>query len=53
MAHAEAGDDVFNDCPTTKAFQRHVAEMFGKEDSLFVPSGTMSNIVSTMVITKT
>jgi threonine aldolase len=50
MAHAVVGDDVFNDCPTTKNLQKQVAELFGKQDALFVPSGTQSNLISSMVI---
>jgi threonine aldolase len=43
MAAAPVGDDVFNDDPTVNRLQERVAEILGKEASLFVPSGTMSN----------
>jgi threonine aldolase len=43
MFEAEVGDDVFNDDPTVKELERHVAELFGREASLYVPSGTMAN----------
>ena len=46
MANAEVGDDVFGEDPTTNLLQRRVAEMFGAEASLFVPSGSMGNLVS-------
>ena len=40
MAHAVVGDDVWKDDPTTNALQKQIAELFGKEAALFVPSGT-------------
>lgn len=43
IASAEVGDDVMGDDPTIIALQRRVAELFGKEAALFVPSGTMAN----------
>ena len=49
MKTAIVGDDVYRDDPTINTLQEEVAKMFGKEDSLFVPSGTMSNLISMMV----
>ena len=43
MAAAEVGDDVFNEDPTILRLQSRLAELLGKEASLLVPSGTMSN----------
>ena len=43
MAAAEVGDDVFGEDPTVNRLQVRVAELLGKESSLFVPSGTMGN----------
>ena len=43
MAKAVVGDDVWGDDPTVIKLQNMVADMLGKETSLFVPSGTMSN----------
>ena len=43
MANAEVGDDVLGDDPTVNALENRLAEMFGKEAALFVPSGTMAN----------
>ncbi|KAI0252610.1 threonine aldolase [Lactifluus subvellereus] len=40
--HASLGDDVHHD-PHTAALEAHMAQLFGKEAALFVPSGTMSN----------
>ena len=42
---AEVGDDVFGDDPTVKKLEAHVAKLFDREASLFVPSGTMGNQV--------
>ncbi|MCH9013398.1 MAG: aminotransferase class I/II-fold pyridoxal phosphate-dependent enzyme [Proteobacteria bacterium] len=46
MADAEVGDDVFGEDPTVNALQEEVADLFGKEAAIFVPSGTMANQVS-------
>ena len=46
MAEAEVGDDVFEEDPTVNLLQERVAELLGKEASLFVPSGTMANQIS-------
>ncbi len=43
MLEAEVGDDVFGEDPTVNSLQERVAQMLGKEASLFVPSGTMAN----------
>ncbi len=43
MAEAEVGDDVFGEDPTVNALQERVAKLLGKEDAIFVPTGTMAN----------
>lgn len=43
IAAAEVGDDVFGEDPSVNRLQARVAELLGKEASLFVPSGTMAN----------
>jgi len=43
MMNAEVGDDVFKGDPTVNKLQIKIAEMFGMEDALFFPSGTMAN----------
>ncbi|MEI8371294.1 MAG: low-specificity L-threonine aldolase [Planctomycetota bacterium] len=45
MAEAAVGDDVFGDDPSVIALQERVARVLGKEAALFVPSGTMSNLI--------
>ena len=46
--HHVVGDDVFGEDPTINELESRVAEMFGKEGSLFFPSGTMSNLAAVM-----
>ena len=43
MIHAKVGDDVFKSDPTVNELQEKAAKMFGMEDALFFPSGTMAN----------
>jgi threonine aldolase len=43
MAEAEVGDDLWHEDPTTRKLEALVAERFGHEAALFVPSGTMGN----------
>ncbi|MEN8194571.1 MAG: beta-eliminating lyase-related protein, partial [Bacteroidota bacterium] len=43
MMNAEVGDDVYKEDPTVNKLQKYCAELFGKEDALFVPSGVMGN----------
>ena len=46
MATAEVGDDVYGEDPTVNRLQKRAAEIFGKEASLFVPTGCMGNLIS-------
>ena len=43
MLSANVGDDVFKMDPTVNALEQKVATLFGMEDALFFPSGTMAN----------
>ncbi len=52
MVEAEVGDDVLGDDPTVKQLERLAAALLGKENSLFVPSGTMGNAIAVKVWTK-
>jgi threonine aldolase len=45
MYRAELGDDVFGEDPTVNRLQALAAARLGKEAALFVPSGTMANLV--------
>ena len=49
MAEAEVGDDVFGDDPTLNRLEALAAEMLGKEAAVFVPSGTMGNLIALLV----
>ena len=46
MITAELGDDVLGDDPTVKRLEKRCAELLGKESALFVPSGTMANLLA-------
>jgi threonine aldolase len=48
MAEAEVGDDVYLEDPTVNRLQARAAEIFGCEAGLFVPSGSMGNLVCIM-----
>ncbi len=45
MSEAVVGDDVYGEDPTVNRLQELSAEITGKEDALYVPSGTMGNQV--------
>ncbi|MGQ9665731.1 MAG: low-specificity L-threonine aldolase [Anaerolineae bacterium] len=49
MASAEVGDDVWGDDPTVKRLEKLSAERAGMEAALFVPSGTMGNLIAALV----
>ena len=49
MANCKVGDDVYRDDPTVNQLEYEIAKLFGKEDALFVPSGTMSNLIGMMI----
>ncbi len=51
MATAEVGDDVFGDDTTVNQLEALAAEMLGKEAAVFVPSGTMANLIAVMTHT--
>ena len=52
MKDAEVGDDGFGDDPTVNRLEKIAAGRVEKEDALFVPSGTMGNLIAIMVHTK-
>jgi len=43
MACAPVGDDCYGDDPSVTALERAVAQRLGRDDAVFLPSGTMSN----------
>lgn len=46
MMSANVGDDVFREDPTVNELEERLAKMFGKENALFFPSGSMANQVA-------
>ena len=48
IAGAELGDDVFQEDPTVNQLEDLAATKFNKEAALFVPSGTMANLVAVL-----
>jgi threonine aldolase len=49
MANAEVDDDVLSYDPSALRLETEMAKVTGKEAALFVPSGTMGNLVSVLV----
>ena len=45
---APLGDDVMGEDPTVVKLEMLMADKFGKEKGLFVPTGTMANLVALM-----
>lgn len=43
MMKAEVGDDVYKEDPTVNELERRIAEMFGMDDALYFPTGSMTN----------
>jgi threonine aldolase len=52
MAAAEVGDDVFGEDPTVRELESETAALLGKEDALFVVSGTMANQLAVRIQTE-
>jgi len=46
MADAEVGDDVYREDATINQLEMMSAKLTGKEDALFLTSGTMGNLIS-------
>ncbi|MEX2146178.1 MAG: GntG family PLP-dependent aldolase [Candidatus Rokuibacteriota bacterium] len=52
MAHAQVGDDVWEEDPTVKRLEALAAERMGQAAGLFVASGTMGNLISVLAHTR-
>ena len=52
MAAAEVGDDVYHEDPTINRLEARAAEVFGKEAAIFVPTGSMGNLIATRLHTE-
>nr|WP_288354885.1 low-specificity L-threonine aldolase [uncultured Pseudomonas sp.] len=48
MLAAELGDDVYGEDPTVNRLEQHLARDLGFAAALFVPTGTMSNLLGLM-----
>lgn len=48
MVKANVGDDVYKEDRTVIELEKTCADLFGMESALFVPSGTMANLVAIM-----
>jgi threonine aldolase len=52
MFEAEVGDDVYGEDPTANKLEARAAGITGKEAALFVPSGTMGNVIAIKLLTE-
>ena len=50
MAAAEVGDDVYGEDPTVRALEERVAGLFGHEDALFTPTGSLGNVLAVSLV---
>jgi len=48
MKNAEVGDDVYQEDPTVNRLEELAAKKVGKEAAMFVPSGTMGNLIAVL-----
>lgn len=46
MVNASVGDDVYGEDPTVNELIEKCSKLLGKETGIFVPSGTMSNLIA-------
>ncbi len=51
MAEAQVGDDVYGEDPTINRLEERAAQIFGREASIFVPTGTMGNQIAIKIHT--
>jgi threonine aldolase len=52
MADAEVGDDVYGEDPTINKLEARAAEVFGREAAIFVPTGSMGNLIAARIHTQ-
>lgn len=50
MAGARVGDDVYGEDVTVRELEERGADILGKEAGLFVPSGTMANLLAVLAV---
>jgi len=49
MADAEVADDVLDHDPTLARLEARVAELLGAQEGLWVPTGSMGNLIALML----
>jgi threonine aldolase len=49
IAEAEVGDEQLGEDPTVRALEERVADLLGKEAAVFLPSGTLANVIAIFV----
>jgi len=52
MADAEVGDDGYGEDPTVIRLEERLALLLGKQEALFVPSGTMANQIALALLSR-
>jgi threonine aldolase len=52
MAAAAVGDDQYGEDPTVNLLQERIADLLGKQASLWLPSGTMANQIALRALTR-
>ena len=52
ISSAVVGDDVLGDDPTVHRLEAHMTALFGMEAAVFVPSGTMANLLALLAQTR-
>ena len=52
MNAADVGDDVYGEDPSVRALEVRTAEVLGKEEAVYMPTGTMSNQVGLRIQTQ-
>lgn len=52
MLAAPVGDDVYGEDPTVNALEARVAELLGHEAGLFVPTGSMGNLLGVWTLVR-
>lgn len=46
MMNAEVGDDVYSEDPTVNKLEKRAASLFGMEEAIYCPSGSMTNQIA-------
>jgi threonine aldolase len=50
IARAEVGDEQLGEDPTVRILEERVARLLGQEAAVFLPSGTMANVIALFVL---